>query len=113
MIHQNQTAPFFSPYSGRPDTAINSISRPGLNALLLNEVEALPNITLKFNLSCLSVALENGSATFIDNQQQEITLTGDILIGTDGAGSKVRQSMFAAPGLRFSFSQQWLSHCYK
>jgi len=113
MIHQNQTAPFFSPYSGRPDKAINSISRPGLNALLLNEVEALPNITLKFNLSCLSVALENGSATFIDNQQQEITLTGDILIGTDGAGSKVRQSMFAAPGLRFSFSQQWLSHGYK
>lgn len=114
MIHQQDSKSFFSPYSGRPDTAINSISRPGLNALLLDEIDKMANITVQFNLSCQSVALNDGTAVFYDHHgQEQVQLSGDILIGADGAGSKVRQSMFATPSLRFSFAQEWLSHGYK
>src|SRR5690606_21339537 len=39
MIHDKVGNTFLSPYSGRKDEYINSISRPGLNMLLLDEAE--------------------------------------------------------------------------
>ena len=115
MIHPSGGGEaFLSPYSGKSENHINSISRPGLNALLLDQLEALDNVSVQFDQSCLEVDLEAATATFKDNQSGAIdTKSGDILIGTDGAGSAVRKSMFAQRDYLFSFSQQWLSHGYK
>lgn len=114
MIHDKAGNTFLSPYSGRKDEYINSISRPGLNMLLLDEAEKMPNVSIIFNQSCESVDLENASATFRDfNTKEETTITADIVLGTDGAGSSVRKSMFDSHKFLFSFSQQWLSHGYK
>ncbi|SRX54097.1 NAD(P)/FAD-dependent oxidoreductase [Aequorivita sp. CIP111184] len=114
MIHDKAGNTFLSPYSGRKDEYINSISRPGLNMLLLDEAEKLPNVQLIFNHACEDVDLENASATFKDfNSKKEITITADVIFGTDGAGSVVRKSMFDSHKFLFSFSQQWLSHGYK
>ena len=114
MIHDKQGNTFLSPYSGRKDEYINSISRPGLNILLLDAAEAMPNVTIHFNLGCTGVDLENASATFNDYASGvEKVLQGDILFGTDGAGSSVRRSMFQHRKFLFSFSQQWLTHGYK
>jgi len=114
MIHDLSGNTFLSKYSGREDEYINSISRPGLNMLLLDEAEKLPNVEILFNKKCLSVDLENASATFRDYiTNQETKYSADIILGTDGAGSVVRKSMFNHKKFLFSFSQEWLTHGYK
>lgn len=114
MIHNKDGNVFLSKYSGRPNEYINSISRPGLNMLLLDAAEALPNVSVHFNMGCKEVNLENATAKFKNfNTENIITLEGDILLGTDGAGSVVRKSMFLSRKFLFSFSQDWLTHGYK
>jgi kynurenine 3-monooxygenase len=60
------------------------------------------------------VDLENASAVFKNYiSDEEVRIEGDIVIGTDGAGSVVRKSMFNYKKFLFSFSQDWLTHGYK
>lgn len=114
MIHDKEGNTFLSPYSGRKGEYINSISRPGLNMLLLDALEKMPEVTIHFNMACEKVDLENATATFTHTETgKQQTLQGDLLIGTDGAGSVVRKSMFEHRKFLFSFSQQWLTHGYK
>ncbi len=114
MIHDAQGNKFMSPYSGRKEKYINSISRPGLNMILLNAAEKLPNVSLIFNQSCENVDLKNTTATFIDyNTKERITHDADYIFGTDGAGSVMRNNMFTEKQLRLSFSIDWLTHSYK
>ncbi|MCW9037809.1 NAD(P)/FAD-dependent oxidoreductase [Altibacter sp.] len=114
MIHDVQGNTFLSKYSGRQNEYINSISRPGLNMLLLDAAEKMPNVSIIFNHGCKSVDLEHASAVFKDYKTgREISYQGDVIIGTDGAGSAVRKSMFQHKKFLFSFSQQWLTHGYK
>lgn len=114
MIHDKEGNTFLSKYSGRNDEYINSISRPGLNMLLLDEAEKMPNVEIIFNKACQSVDLEHASATFKDyNTATDVTYQGDIILGTDGAGSVVRKNMFNHKNFLFSFSQEWLTHGYK
>jgi len=114
MIHDKMGNTFLSPYSGRKDEYINSISRPGLNMLLLDEAEKMPNVNLIFNHACETVDLENAAATFRNfKSKEEIILSADVIFGTDGAGSAVRKNMFEDHRFLFSFSQQWLGHGYK
>ncbi|MCR9182016.1 MAG: FAD-dependent monooxygenase [Flavobacteriaceae bacterium] len=114
MIHDIESNTFLSRYSGREDEYINSISRTGLNALLLDEAEQMENITLIFNHSCIEVDLEKGIGTFHDDvNDRELLLKGDIVIGADGAGSVLRKSMFLHKKFLFSFSQNFLTHGYK
>lgn len=114
MIHDPEGNTFLSRYSGREEEYINSISRTGLNGLLLDEAETMDNITMIFNHSCKKVNLEEGTAVFIDEEnQREVLLKGDVVIGTDGAGSVLRQSMYLNKKFLFSFSQNFLTHGYK
>ncbi|OIQ27923.1 MAG: kynurenine 3-monooxygenase [Bacteroidetes bacterium MedPE-SWsnd-G2] len=114
MIHPTTGEPFLSPYSGREDEYINSISRGGLNALLLTEAEALDNVTIVFNEPCTHVDFENKTATFKNAITKEETIkTADIIFGTDGAGSVLRKSYFLERKFLFSFSQNYLTHGYK
>ncbi len=114
MIHDQKGNTFMSNYSGRDGEYINSISRPGLNMLLLDKAEEMPNVELIFNKGCTAIDLEKGTATFTDyNTKQESTFEGDLVLATDGAGSVVRKAMFNKRELLFSFSQQWLTHGYK
>ncbi len=114
MIHDKQGNKFMSPYSGNKEKYINSISRPGLNMILLDAAEKLPNVRLIFNQSCESVDLKNTRATFKDYFTKEKSeLTADYIFGTDGSGSAVRNNMFTEKQLRLSFSIDWLTHSYK
>ena len=114
MIHDRESNTFLSKYSGRQNEYINSVSRPGLNKLLLDAAEEMPNVNIIFNHGCKAVDLPNASATFKNyDTGKEVTLSGDILLGTDGAGSAVRKNMFLHKKFLFSFSQDWLTHGYK
>lgn len=114
MIHDKEGKTFLSKYSGRKNEHINSISRPGLNKLLLDAAEKMPNVSVIFNMGCKSVDLENAAATFKNYETgTESTISADLLFGADGAGSAVRKSMFQHKKFLFSFSQNWLTHGYK
>lgn len=114
MIHQKSSGKtFLSPYSGREEH-INSVSRPGLNKLLLNEIDKHSNVKTIFNHECLEVDFEKPSAKFREfNTKEEVTIEADIIFGTDGAGSAVRAGMIHDPSFLFNISHQWLSHGYK
>ena len=114
MIHTKAGQTFLSPYSGRPDDYINSVSRGGLNCMLLDEAEKMDNIQIHFNSACKAVELENAKAKFKQANEWDVMESGDILIGTDGAGSVVRKSMMSrTTELLFNYSQDFLRHGYK
>jgi kynurenine 3-monooxygenase len=114
MLHDKEGNTKLSNYSGRDHEYINSISRGGLNALLLDEAEALKNVKLFFNKDCTSVDFEKTTANFYDYEtKSEFIEDADIIIGTDGAGSVLRQSYYLEKKFLFSFSQNFLTHGYK
>ncbi|MFT6334888.1 MAG: kynurenine 3-monooxygenase [Saprospiraceae bacterium] len=114
MIHTKAGDTFLSPYSGRTEDYINSVPRGGLNCLLLDEAEKMENIKIHFNSACKTVDLKNAKGTFKQANEWDVMETGDILIGTDGAGSVVRRSMMSRTSeLLFNYSQNFLRHGYK
>jgi kynurenine 3-monooxygenase len=114
MLHDNKGNTKLSNYSGRNHEYINSISRGGLNALLLDEAEALDNVKLFFNIKCKKVDFEKTTASFYDYKtKSKFIEDADIIIGTDGAGSVLRQSYYLGKKFLFSFSQNYLTHGYK
>lgn len=114
MIHDIGAEPWLSRYSGRAHEHINSISRPGLNTILLHEAAKYSNLEMYFEQTCTSVDLHNTACRFVNAKGEVTVVTSDIIFGTDGAGSAVRRSMFdqSAP-LRFNFAQDFLDHGYK
>lgn len=114
MIHPLNGNAFLSPYSGRSEDYINSVSRPGLNMILLDAAEKYDNIDIKFNAAVTSVDLEAASISYKDAVGQLHHDQGAIVIGTDGAGSIVRKSMMKHTSrLLFNYSQDFLRHGYK
>ena len=103
------------PYSGREGEHIQSISRPGLNALLLDATAEYPDIDVRFNHDVQEADIQNAKVKGIDHATgKAFEYKGDVLIGTDGAGSDVRQGfMEQGAAIRFNYSQVWLDHGYK
>ncbi|TGV03223.1 FAD-dependent oxidoreductase [Flavivirga rizhaonensis] len=114
MIHDKKGNTFLSNYSGRDHEYINSISRGGLNALLLDEAEKHENVSIYFNKKCKSVDFKKTTALFKDYEtKSEFIEDADAIIATDGAGSAMRKSYYLAKKFLFSFSQDYLTHGYK
>ncbi len=114
MIHDNQGNTFLSNYSGRENESINSISRELLTALLLDEAEALDNVTIEFNKRSTKVDIESKVGFFEDTISGEtFEVSADLIFGTDGAGSSLRKSYYQERKFLFSFSQNYLTHGYK
>lgn len=114
MLHSINNEQQLAPYSGRSHEYINSISREGLTALLLDEAEAMPNVRLFFNHQCVSVDIDKKIATFVDDHSKgEVRIEGEVIFGTDGAGSSLRKSYEAHHDCDIKVSQDFLSHGYK
>ena len=107
MIHSPTGALAFQPY-GTTGQAINSVSRAGLNLLLLETAEREAHLKVLFDHRLSGVDFERGTLHF--TTQTEPVASGSI-IGADGAFSAVRgQFQFRD---RFSYSQSYLEHGYK
>ena len=115
MIHPIQGDQSYVRYSGRDGEWINSVSRGGLNMLLLNEAEKTGLIDIHFNMECKDIDFEGAKITLVDTlNHSTITDTGDVIFGTDGANSAVRSAIMAqSPRFRFDFSQKYLEAGYK
>lgn len=114
MVHETNGNTFLAPYSGKTDEYINSISRGQLTALLIDEAEALENVTFEFDKKCKEVDFENKTAIFRDHKtNRETEINAQVIFGTDGAGSALRKSYFLSKRFLFSYSQNYLSHGYK
>lgn len=103
------------PYSGREGEYIQSISRPGLNALLLDAASEHPSIRILFNHAVQFADVAKARVMGTNGETSELfDYTGDVLMGTDGAGSEVRNGfMQIGSNIRFNYSLQWLDHGYK
>lgn len=113
MVHPLGGEAFLSPYSGRGEDYINSVSRPGLNMALLNAADAYEQISVKFDVDVIDVDLKEASITYLEKGEKRHD-QGTVVIGTDGAGSIVRRSMMKhTRELLFNYSQDFLRHGYK
>lgn len=111
MIHPVRGPLQFQPY-GKDDTeALNSVSRSGLNQLLVEAAARVPGVRLYFDHRCNGVDLKDGTVEFIDGDGHEKRVTAACVIGADGAYSAVRCSMQKLD--RFDYSQGYLGHGYK
>ena len=109
VIHDTSGKLSFLPY-GKEGQFINSVSRNGLNNILLDEA-GKNGVRIFFDHRCVSVNLNNTSATFQTKDGKITSLDFDMLIGADGAFSAVRSAMQITD--RYNYSQSYLEHGYK
>ncbi len=111
MMHAVDGALAEQPY-GQDGQAIYSVSRAGLNAVLMDLAEQQNNVQLHFQHRCADVDLQTAAATFEQTQTSTLTqVEADVLIGADGTFSAVRNKMMRQD--RFQYSQQYIEHGYK
>ncbi len=108
MMHDRDGALTFQPY-GREGQHINSVSRGGLNQLLVQEAEQ-EGVKFYFGKVCSQVDLEKTRATFVDQGGRQ-TVEADVIIGSDGAFSVLRSEMQRTD--RFNYQQFYIDYGYK
>lgn len=112
MIHAPDGGLSFQPYDKDPTRAINSVSRGGLNRVLIETAEASGNVRVHFDHKCVDVDLDLPAVQLINNETgQTTTVEADVIIGADGAFSTVRGRMQHLD--RFNYRQDYLEHGYK
>ena len=107
MVHGIDGSLAFQPYGHEAHHVINSVSRAGLNRLLVEAAESLGNVNVRFGTRCVDVDLENATCVFENGER----LAADLVVGTDGAYSEVRGALQKSD--RFEYSQSYLPHGYK
>ncbi len=110
MMHDRDGKLNRVPYS-IDNRAIHSVSRGELNRRLLSDAQKLPNVKLHFEHRCLDVNLDQATCTFHNERDgQNLPVKADVVFGSDGAFSAVRQKMMQG---RFTYSQEYIEHDYK
>ena len=109
MIHDLQGNLNFQPY-GKAGQYINSISRSGLNKVLMTKAESL-GVEFLFEQRITTVDFEKTELTIQHSKFNIQHLPFDLIIGSDGAFSAVRLAMQFTD--QFNFSQSYVEHGYK
>jgi len=109
MIHDVNGKTNFQPY-GKEGQAIYSVSRGQLNLELINATEPDRNVRYHFGMNCHRVDLEATKVHF-KTENGPYFAEPDLILGTDGAYSRVRLQLQKSG--RFNFSQNYLDSGYK
>jgi kynurenine 3-monooxygenase len=112
MLHALDGHLTFVRYGKDDSEYINSISRSGLNIALLNVADEFPNVNFHFNQLLERVDFDSNELIFkhiLTNSLHKEK--SDVTIGTDGAGSALRQAMIKQ-GI-CDETVDFLSHGYK
>jgi kynurenine 3-monooxygenase len=102
MLHDEEGRLKLVPYGNKPHEVIYSVSRGGLNSLLLDAAEATGRVSIRFGVT----------VTGVDFASRKVQGTPyDVLIGTDGSASAVRAAILERTGGRLD--EEPLGHSYK
>jgi kynurenine 3-monooxygenase len=98
---------------GTPDEAIWSVGREKLNHLLLDRASRKESkVTVKFGYSLISADSKSGHCTFQNSNNSTVEeFNFDLVIGSDGAYSSLRECMLKQG--RINFSRSYIAHGYK
>ena len=110
MIHSPNGELAFQPY-GTSGQAINSVSRAGLNLMLLEAAEEHAHLRIAFDHRLEAIDFERGTLDFSSREGETIRAPAGTIVGADGAFSAVRGQFQVRD--RFSYSQSYLAHGYK
>lgn len=91
------------PYGKDDSECINSISRATLNKLLMDRAEETGKVKIHFKQKCTAMDFAKGELTFEDESKGHHSgafyqCRADIVIGTDGSASCIREEMVKHPG---------------
>ena len=112
MVHGVDGHLAFQPYGHEAHHVINSVSRAGLNRMLVDAAEAMPNVEVRFGRRCVDVDLAAGAATFADAEPHQTSrVEADLLVAGDGAYSEVRLALQKTD--RYDYEQSYLAYGYK
>jgi len=110
MMHDLQGNLSFLPY-GKKGQFINSISRAGLNGILLTAAEG-SGVNFFFNHKCVDADIDGTSLIFEEQGTAAVKkVSADAVIGADGSWSAVRAALQHTD--RFTYSQTFIDHGYK
>lgn len=111
MLHDLDGQLTLTPYGRTPIEVINSISRPGLNRLLMNAAEAA-GVQFLFEQRCEDLDFDTGTLHLHDEQKNHRYAVQTVrTIATDGGGSAVRQAFAKRLGVKVV--EDLLPHGYK
>jgi kynurenine 3-monooxygenase len=112
-VHDTNGEVRVMPY-GTGGQAINSISRDGLNRVLLDEADKSDLVNMYFNERCDHIDFHRNDI-FLRNEKSGETSKKNynVYFGTDGAFSSARMALMKTDGLNFSYNQSYLDHGYK
>ena len=96
---------------GKEGQYINSVSRSLLNIKLLELADEFDNVKILFKQKCVDVDLNKNTAVMEDENGVQTNITADILFGSDGSFSAVRNEMQKTS--RFTYSQTYENYGYK
>jgi kynurenine 3-monooxygenase len=112
MLHDEEGQLKLIPYGNKPHEVIYSVSRAGLNALLLDAADSTGRASIRFGQSVTGVDFAHRRVCFLAGDDPEPRTTSyDVLIGTDGSASPVRASILERTGGRLD--EEPLGHGYK
>ncbi|MFO0843454.1 MAG: NAD(P)/FAD-dependent oxidoreductase [Gemmataceae bacterium] len=110
MIHHLDGSLTYQPYGKDDREVLHSVSRAGLNRLLVEAAARHPTVRLHFDHRCVHADLDEGRLDF-RHQGGVKQVAASVIVGADGAHSAVRQAMQRRE--RFDYSQEYLGHGYK
>jgi len=111
MMHSVKGELTYQAY-GKDGQVINSVSRGGLNCVLMDLAEE-HGVKIIFNHRCLDVDLKSCSAKFENTESKEVVeVHPDRIFSTDGAYSSGRLQFQLTTDM-FNYSQTYLEHGYK
>jgi kynurenine 3-monooxygenase len=111
MMHPVSGDLTYQPY-GKEEQAIYSVSRGGLNCVLMDLAEQ-HGVKIVYNEKCTDIGLDNAVAHFENAESGKTTsIAADHVFSTDGAFSAGRMQMQTRTD-RFNYSQTYLDHGYK
>ena len=112
MLHQADGDQQFSAYGQREHEVIYSVPRGGLNKLMVNEAVLAEPVHVIFDRKCAGVDFDNRTVSFENTIDGLVTEESfDIIIGADGAGSRVRRELILA--VDGEATSEFLEHDYK
>jgi kynurenine 3-monooxygenase len=114
MLHDEEGGLRLIPYGNKPHEVIYSVSRAGLNTLLLDAAESTGRVAIHFGCTVCGVDFAKREVRFRaegDPERQARAAPYEALIGTDGSASAVRAAILERTGGRLA--EEPLGHGYK